>query len=117
MSPLQLNLVVLRVADIEISARFYEALGISFTPEQHGKGPRHLSGHAGRVLLEIYPAVDGLTTRALRLGFSIPSMDKALANITPAGGSVLSEPKASEWGVRAVVVDPDGHKIELIESC
>lgn len=49
-----LNLVVLRVADIEMSARFYSVLGIRFEKEQHGKGPVHLSGLIGSVLLELY---------------------------------------------------------------
>ena len=30
-------------------------------------------------------------------------------------GAVLSPPKDSEWGRRAVVTDPDGHRVELLQ--
>lgn len=29
--------------------------------------------------------------------------------------SVIIEPTESEWGLRAVVVDPDGHRVELTQ--
>jgi predicted enzyme related to lactoylglutathione lyase len=29
---------------------------------------------------------------------------------------VISAPKDSDWGRRAVVADPDGHRIELLEK-
>ncbi|MEO0934126.1 MAG: VOC family protein [Cyanobacteria bacterium J06641_2] len=28
---------------------------------------------------------------------------------------ILSPPKDSPWGRRAVILDPDGHKIELVD--
>jgi catechol 2,3-dioxygenase-like lactoylglutathione lyase family enzyme len=109
-----LNLVVLRVSDIEASARFYSALGIDFVREHHGKGPEHLSGVAGSTLLEIYPAEEGQTTSAVRLGFVVSSIDKALDAMVKNRGVVVSIPQNSPWGIRAVV--PDGHKIELLEG-
>ena len=39
----ELSLVVLRCADLERTRRFYEALGLTLMPEQHGSGPRHYS--------------------------------------------------------------------------
>ncbi len=44
-----LNLVVLRVTDIEASGRFYAAFGITFIHEKHGNGLEHLSGRSGTV--------------------------------------------------------------------
>ena len=35
----KLNLVVIRAAELERSQRFYEALGLRFSHEQHGRGP------------------------------------------------------------------------------
>jgi catechol 2,3-dioxygenase-like lactoylglutathione lyase family enzyme len=111
-----LNLVVLKVSDIDASARFYTALGLSFVREQHGKGPAHLSCLLGSVLLEIYPAGNGPTSNATRLGFEVTSLSATLTALLAGGGNVISEPKASSWGLRAVVTDPDGHNVELLEA-
>ena len=113
---LNLNLIVLRVKDIDASARFYAALGITFKREQHGRGPIHLTGEAGQVLLELYPAGQGACSEAVRLGFSVCSLEGMLESIAAAGGTVVSEPKPGPGGVRAVLADPDGNRVELVES-
>ena len=47
----RLNLVVLRVADIDRSAEFYSRLGIVFDKHSHGTGPVHCAAvFAGTVL-------------------------------------------------------------------
>ena len=111
-----LSLIVLRVKDIEVSTRFYTALGISFTMEQHGSGPSHMAGQAGAVVLELYPADPGSTTTAIRLGFSVPSFEGLLKSIIEAGGTIISAPKRGPRGVRAVLADPDGNRVEVVEN-
>lgn len=37
----RLNLVVLRVADLDRAAAFYRLLGFEFTKHAHGSGPEH----------------------------------------------------------------------------
>ena len=115
MTSTSLNLLVLRVADIDRSAAFYATLGLKFKREQHGKGPEHLSAVAGETLLEIYPAEDGVTTTAVRLGFSVAAIRPLIDAMVSTGGELFSSAKQTTWGLRAVVVDPDGHKIELLE--
>ncbi|RQO44294.1 bleomycin resistance protein [Variovorax sp. KBW07] len=111
-----LNLLVLRVASMEASAGFYTALGLRFVQERHGQGPEHLSVMTGGVLLEIYPAGDGPTTHPVRLGFRVSSIDSVIDAVLRAGGTLLTKPAPSPWGTRAVLVDPDGHKVELLEA-
>jgi lactoylglutathione lyase len=111
-SSARLNLVVIRSADIEASATCYAALGLEFVKHRHGKGLEHFACEQDGMVFEIYPG-DG--TLGVRLGFEVPSMAEAVLGWTHAGGAVSSEPKESEWGLRAVLTDPDGHKIELIE--
>lgn len=41
MSTPRLNLIVLRVADIDRAAEFYRLLGVEFTKHAHGSGPLH----------------------------------------------------------------------------
>jgi len=116
MADAALNLVVIRSADLERAAGFYAALGLRLAQERHGSGPEHLSGHSGAVVLEIYPRGDGGDTLGVRLGFRVASAEATVAAAQSAGGSVVSPPRQSPWGLRAVVADPDGHRIELLEE-
>jgi lactoylglutathione lyase len=111
------NLVVIRSRDLERADKFYSALGLTLKRHSHGSGPEHLaSQHAGQVF-EIYPLdKDGLSTTAARIGFSVPSVDDTYSALLAAGGKEVSAPKLSPWGRRAVVSDPDGHRIELTTS-
>jgi lactoylglutathione lyase len=111
-----LNLVVIRSADLERAARFYSALGILFTRERHGSGPEHLAGVAGGVTLEIYPLGEGGELRGVRIGFRVASLPEVLDAAAAAGGSIVSAARESPWGHRAVVADPDGHRIELVQA-
>lgn len=43
MSPISLNLVVLRSRDIDRAAEFYRCLGLEFTRHRHGIGPKHFA--------------------------------------------------------------------------
>jgi predicted enzyme related to lactoylglutathione lyase len=116
MMEIVLNLVVLRSADLGRAAGFYGLLGLEFARERHGSGPEHLICQLGPVVLEIYPQEGGKNTAALRVGFRVPSVDVALAAVRSAGGTVLSPAKDGLWGSRAVLVDPDGHRVEITEA-
>ncbi len=111
-----LNLIVLHSPDPERAARFYAALGVVLTPEQHGTGPEHWAGSAGAVVLELYPLGDAGPTTATRIGFRVADVDAAVTAVTAVGGIVVSAAKPSPWGRRAVVSDPDGHRVELTEG-
>ena len=110
-----LNLVVLRVSDLERARCFYEALGLRFTRERHGTGPEHLAAESGSVLFEIYPRGEGPTTAGVRLGFRVASVASVVWAVQQLGASVTSPPAEGHWGLRAVVVDPDGHRVELTQ--
>lgn len=106
-----LSLLVIRCSDVLASKRFYEALGLEFEAEQHGTGPAHWSCHVGEVVLELYPA-EGRPPAVGRLGFTIDDLAKTLVAARAAGGRVVEESVTAE---RAVVVAPDGRRVELLE--
>ncbi len=116
MSGISLNLVVLRALDMERAVAFYSQLGLRFEAHRHGSGPEHFSAEFAGGVFELYPPTqDAPTTLGTRIGFSVPSVDAALEALAEYPGAVLCPAKNSEWGRRAVVVDPDGHRVELLQ--
>ena len=110
----RLNLVVLRVADLERSAAFYRTLGLTFTKHAHGSGPEHYASEADGFVFELYPATAKQpATASARIGFAVVDVDATLAAV--AGSSVVTPAADSPWGRWAVVADPDGHRVELVE--
>ncbi len=112
-----LNLVVIRSDKPEVAVQFYKLLGLPFQKEQHGNGPVHWTANLGGTILEIYPAssgkqVDGST----RLGFEVDGIMSKLDSLRSIGTEIISEPKKSEWGLPAVVKDPDGRSVELLQK-
>ena len=117
MNNITLNLVVLRSPDIARAVAFYTQLGLHFTRHRHGSGPEHFAAELPGGVFELYPlAPDGPSTLGTRIGFRVPSLDAAIAALTAHPGAVVSPPKDSEWGRRAVIADPDGHRVELLQS-
>lgn len=117
MTSAALTLVVIRANDIDKLATFYTTLGLQFTRHRHGKGPEHLSATLAQTVFEIYPAITpNETTTSTRLGFTVPELTETLNQLRELGTAILSEPSPTEFGLRAVVKDFEGHKVELYET-
>jgi len=98
MNPVALNLVVLRSPDMPRAAGFYSQLGLRFTRHQHGSGPEHFAAELSSGVFEIYPqSSEGPSTLGTRIGFSVPSLDSAIAAISEYPAAIISPPKDSEW--------------------
>ena len=111
-----LSLVVIRARDLDRAAAFYGLMGITFEKHRHGSGPYHLSYEHSSTVFEIYPRKDESdSTAAVRVGFAVLSVDVVMENLVAAGVGILSPAQDSPWGRRAVVEDPDGHRVELTE--
>ncbi len=108
-----LKLLVLKTNETERLRDFYTRLGFEFVEEQHGNGPRHFTAAVGDGILEIYPLADGSSVDSTtRLGFAVSDIHGVVAwarEVT----TVLTSPTQTEWGLRAVVRDPDGRTVEL----
>ena len=99
------------------AAAFYSRLGLQFSQHRHGSGPEHYAAELPGGVFELYPlTADGASTLGTRIGFRVPSVDAAIAALSDYSGAIISAPRDSEWGRRAVVADPDGHRVELLES-
>ncbi len=112
-----LSLLVLRSAAPERLAAFYAQLGIAFEKHRHGSGPEHFSAVLGGLVLEIYPVKAGEAgSRGLRVGFAVADVAGMFPRWVEAGATAVLPPKMSEWGLRAVLDDPEGHRIELTQA-
>jgi catechol 2,3-dioxygenase-like lactoylglutathione lyase family enzyme len=109
------SLIVLRSADLPRAEAFYNLLGVLFDRERHGSGPEHLAARLGSLIFELYPLEGGGGTSSVRLGFRVASVKEIVAKLAEAGARIVTPPTNGTWGQRAVVADPDGHRIELVE--
>jgi lactoylglutathione lyase len=113
-----LRLLVLRTKQLDRLRDFYAPLGVTFVPERHGDGPLHYAGALEGAVLELYPldgdaeSCDPLT----RIGFAVRDLAATLRGLEAAGGEVVWRPRETEWGLRAVIRDPDGRAVELYQG-
>jgi len=113
----RLNLIVLRARDATRLASFYSELGLNFVRHRHGAGPEHFACEDGSGVFEIYPTnADAEPTRDLRLGFEVADVCQTVSRLVETGAEIVSAPKTSPWGMRAVLKDLEGHKVELTEA-
>ena len=118
MAAIKLNLLVLKTRQLDRLKAFYAALGIAFAAEKHGDGPTHYAGRIGETLLELYPLPEnaGPADATTRLGFAVSDVDAVMGSLEAACGTVVSQPRQTEWGYRAVVRDPDGRAVDLCQQ-
>lgn len=109
-----LNLLVIRSAIPDELAKFYAYFGYDFDYHRHGNGPWHYAATKAGVTLEIYPLKSSQSAPdiQLRLGFTVIDIDELLEKLA---AEILSSPKDSEWGRRALIVDPEGRKVEITQ--
>jgi predicted enzyme related to lactoylglutathione lyase len=103
--------------DIEKAAAFYSAFGLSFTKHAHGKGPEHYAAELGTGVFELYPQIsEENSTKHVRIGFQVADAASVIKLLEEKGAKIVSPLKDSEWGLRAVLDDPYGHRIELNQA-
>lgn len=104
--PDSLDLIVLRVADIDASATFYRALGLVLIEEQHERGPRHFSMDVAGVTVELYPRGERASTSGQRLELLVADPAACLTAALAHGGKRVGAAGFS-------VEDLDGHRLSL----
>lgn len=123
--PARLNVVTFGVRDLPAVRSFYEALGW----ESRSAGDEFVRFEIGGAVLALYP-LDALAEEAdvpppadteRFAGFtcaivvqSEEMVDAAIEEVREAGGRVLAEPVAREWGGRSgYFADPEGNVWEI----
>jgi lactoylglutathione lyase len=126
MTVAMLDYVVLLVRDIDRSIGFYtEVLGIRLRHRADAYAQLETGGTRlglytraamertlGTTLEEPSPAAP-----AFEIGFKVPDVDRAFAEITARGAPAAAAPADRPWGQRtAYVRDPDGNLVELAQD-
>lgn len=102
----------------EAMVAFFDALGAGMTAKQVSVGSQSFQGRLNSLEIVIYgiPKKENPTTPSLSLRFEvtqiIPIMEKLKAL---SGVQVLMDIEMMPDGKKAIVKDPDGHSVELIE--
>jgi len=120
MSQPEINLVVLRAADIMETLLFYKVLGMEFKQECHSQGVIHYACTLGTITIEIYPLTNDSKTKlvqsgAMMLGFKVSNIDTIVTQLQEISNTKLPTVQVTLWGRRVVLKDPDGRKVELTE--
>jgi len=115
---MEIRLIVIRTPDIERLSKFYTLFGLTFDYHKHDKSPYHFSTTVDKTVIEIYPLSKSQTQhdKSLRLGFSIDNFEYTIDLLKHEGIVFTSEVAQSEFGIMAVIEDPDGRKIELYKT-
>jgi lactoylglutathione lyase len=111
----RLNLIVLRAIDPTVLVRLYTLFGCRFQRERHGTGPEHFSADLGGTILEIYPRSQATpSTAGVRLGFTVSDLRAVTAAIE--GEHLATNCVFDLVPGRAVLIDLEGHRIELNQA-
>ncbi|HEX8021584.1 VOC family protein [Mucilaginibacter sp.] len=114
----RLKLLVIRTGDMQKLVGFYALLGFTFHYHQHRNSPYHYSATIDGTLIEIYPLTKSQSEadKHLRLGFDLDDFDVVISSLKEAEAQFVSEPAQTDFGFMAVVVDPDGRRVELYKK-
>ena len=115
--------LVLRTAKLFATVRFYRALGVPLMeiPAVDPEAGVHYEGTSDGIQWAVHAAPEGdtpdrLLGGALVPGFAVPDLTAALSLVREAGGLIVVAPSAGSDGhARAVVLDPEGRALELLE--
>jgi lactoylglutathione lyase len=122
----RINALILEVADLAASVRFYRdliGLALHVGADNDAPGDRWISGaHAaiswseGAFLhFSLYQS-KGEVTHGAQVGFACDDLAAAHAGLVGAGAKVIHPPRPEPWGETARYADPDGNVVGLTQS-
>jgi predicted enzyme related to lactoylglutathione lyase len=104
-----LRAIIIRAENPERAAAFYIALGLAFTKPSETSASYFLK--QGEITLEIQAGL----AQGARLQIEVANLDSAISGAGKFGGRLDGRPKTSSTGRRAVMLDPAGNRVDLVE--
>ncbi|MEW4560973.1 VOC family protein [Bremerella sp. JC770] len=112
----RLNLIVLRSSDPNAAVRFYQTLGLTFVEEQHEQGPIHWACESSDFVMEIYPAKSpDQVEPGTSVGLLVSNIEDKVRRLRAMETTIVREPRPFAWGTQAIVRDPDGRSVIVVE--
>ena len=113
----RLGLLVIRSRNMHRLAEFYTAIGMQLQKHSHPPCGEHYSSVDGGCVFEICQLKqDESPTTNVFFGLNVTELDDALMAVMSENGQVIREPQVSDWGTSAVVRDPEGHRVLLVQQ-
>ncbi|MAS86788.1 MAG: hypothetical protein CMH30_02250 [Micavibrio sp.] len=110
---------LLYAKNIDLTARFYDALGVGIVREKHGNGPEHFSFSEGAIVAEIYPETSGQEFVSflirIEIQHSVQSVLSALLDVDLDYSYVCGSTISSERYNKQRLKDPDGRIIDIVQ--
>lgn len=111
----KLGLVMVVVREMERSVAFYrDVLGLKPLIVQSNWS----QFDAGNIIIGLHPEGEEVKvspTSGMSLGIYVDDMDKAVAEIRRRFGKIAVGPRQDPFGRWALVFDPDGYSVQIIE--
>ncbi len=116
----EIGSLILFTPKVERVVAFYREIGIPLEEERHEDGLLHFACELGPVHFAVFAAESGSapdwrTGGSAYFGIAVASIDDAFTGARRANAPIIQEPQEYPWGMRALVLDPDGRVVELFE--
>ena len=112
-----IDALVLKTPRLEETISFYRTIGLPFEEEKHEEGPIHFTCDLEKLHFSIYPTTPEESSPGNGIiGFEVDSVEEVLEKARQWGARVIVDFQEVPWGVRAIVLDPDGRKVEFNRS-
>lgn len=115
---LHITSITINTSHLQDMLAFYRIIGFQFTASKVEKGSEVLRAEHQGVEFSLYSInnVKNSVIPSLQLGFKITDLDHAIEALIKVPGTVcILGPTDMPDGRKAIVLDPDGHSIELCQ--
>lgn len=113
-----LTSIIINTGRTQAMLGFYGRLGLEFTKKQVSKGGECHKAFLGAVELTLYGVKETANKSApdMQFTFLVPGLEAAVADLVKIDGvQCLMDPTLLPDGNKAILLDPDGRAVELIE--
>lgn len=115
---LKLTSITLNTPHLEDMLEFYRIIGIDFTESQVDKGSQVCRAVIGGCEFSLYSVKtsEKKSVPILQISFIVDNLDKKVKELSQIKGVIcIMDPTEMPDGKKAMVLDPDGHSVELQE--
>jgi hypothetical protein len=110
--------ITLNTPQPDLLLRFYGLLGFQFVKTLINKGSQSWSGQSDDLNLEIFNINESFSEKipGVQLSFRVQGLEKLVSQFRALNAQIMVEPMSLSSGLMAIVIDPDGRSIELIQD-